>query len=366
MAGKKPKDIKTEEMNKIPNDELLIDESSDSSNVEAVGLDVGTMNLVAAYLVNDDVVTKRIRNMFVQTDAENAETMDLTNIFHAIIEDQLYILGDDAYNFANIFGQTVRRPMKNGMISPNEIDALDILTVMIKELIGHAKKDSPVCFSIPANPIDADMNVTYHKNVLERIVTTLGYKAVPFNEAAAIVLDECAETNFSGIGISFGAGMTNVAIVYKSVPVVTFSVARGGDWIDYNAAISIGQIPNRVSVIKERPDFDLTSFEASKKKERRIREALVYYYKDLLNYVIKNLIAEFNKIDLQIPDPLPIIVAGGTSKPKHFVEFFKEQFENFEVPFEWAEIRHAENPLTAVASGCLVKALQVSQEGESD
>ena len=62
------------------------------------------------------------------------------------------------------------------MISTKEIDSVDILAVMVKELIGTSN-GGRCCYSIPADPIDNEMNVIYHQNVFGRIINELGFQA---------------------------------------------------------------------------------------------------------------------------------------------------------------------------------------------
>lgn len=327
---------------------------------DIVGLDIGTMNIVVARQnKNNEINTASLRNMFLTVDKEILGGFDYKNISHAIIENDLYILSDDAYNFANIFSKEVSRPMSNGLISSNEIDAIDILTVMVKSLTGTSEDNNvgKCVYSVPANPIDKKANIIYHQNVFNRIVSELGFESQHLNEAVAIVYSECAESNFGGIAISFGAGMTNVAVVYKSVPVITFSVARGGDWIDEHVAMATGSISNRVNLIKER-QLNLINFAEGTKKDRRVKEALIYYYRALINYVVKNLIVQLETLTIELPEQLPMIISGGTSLTGGFLDFLKDCLVDYKFPIAVSEVRAAENPLTAVAQGCLVKALQ--------
>jgi len=331
------------------------------SQPQHVGLDIGTMNLVSAKLSGETIESCALRNVFLEIESFTIGNMDLNNISHIRIDDNVYILSQDAYNFANIFNKKVSRPMNKGMISTNEIDSIDIMATMIKKLIGSSTDPNNICcYSIPANPLDSEINVTYHDSVFNRIITQLNYKPISLNEATAIVYSECEETDFTGIGISFGAGMTNIAVVFKAVPVLTFSLSRGGDWIDQNTGNSIGVIPNRVTLVKEKPDLALHNYEIGNKKEKRIREALSYYYKDLINYTTLNIIKNLSKIEIDFPEDIPIIVSGGTSKPNGFVDLFSSIISNYEFPFTVKEIRSAVNPLTAVAEGCLIKSLRGS------
>jgi hypothetical protein len=326
-------------------------------NTLAVGLDVGTMHLVASRSDSDDV--KITRNVFLTVDKD-----DILNQLSKISyvegpEGDTYIIGSDAFDFANMFGKKVSRPMAQGLISAEELDAADVLTLMIKDLIGETGDKEVFCsYSIPAEAVDGDRSVTFHENVFARILHSIGINHKAINEAMAIIYSECAAESFSGIGISFGAGMSNVAVSYKGIEALTFSTARGGDWIDNYVAKDLNMVPNRVTNLKERyMQLDGTvNLGKNKKKNKRVLEALFYYHKALIDYTIKNIIKEFDeKVDIEIDDEIPIVVSGGTSMPKGFVQLFSEMLNQYELPFEISEVRRAKNPLTAVSNGLLIR-----------
>lgn len=329
----------------------------------AISIDVGTMNLVGAKInKNKETEFKSFRNVFLPIETETLGTTDLTKIEHAIIDDDIYIIGNQALNFANIFGLTVSRPMSGGVINAGEIDSADVLSAMVGSIIGEGDGEI-CCYSYPADTIDANTNTIYHKGVFDRIIRSCGYTPVALNEALAVIYATCSDTDFTGIGISFGAGMTNVAISYKSALALDFSVNRGGDYIDSNAAQSVGSTPNRMSLIKEK-NLDLAGPNSKKKKEKRSQEALIYYYDELIQYVIslilKKLIEHGDNFDF--PDEMPIIISGGTSKVSGFMNkvnsLFAESSDKF--PFDISEVRMARDPMTAVAEGCLIKASMMS------
>ena len=257
---------------------------------------------------------------------------------------------------AAVFGRKARRPLKKGLINPQEIGSLDVLAYMIKQILGEPKEPNEVCyFSVPAAPIDGDANVIYHKGVFERILTQIGYEAYPSNEAEAIVFSNCAKEGFSGLAFSFGSGMTNTALVLNTIGCINFSIERGGDWIDNGVASSIGTAESRVTQLKE-SGFNLLD------PQNRIEEALSFYYKELIQYsldiVARKFIESGNHFGLD--RPIPIIVSGGTSKAEGFVEFFKKVFKKKQrkFPIEISEVRHANDPLNAVADGLLIQAAQ--------
>jgi len=326
--------------------------------VICLGVDVGTMNLVCARSDLNEV--KMTRNVFLPLDDEDIQISELSDINYIQDEDEnLFIIGADAFKYSNIFGQKVSRPMEKGLISPKEISAIDILTLMIKELIGDVKSKEVYCsYSIPAEAIDGGRSITYHENVFARILKSLGINYTSVNEAMAIIYSECAKEKFSGIGISFGAGMANVAMAYKGIQALTFSTTRAGDWIDNETASSLGMVPNRVTSIKEKY-MQLSGEVAIKnKKTKRVLEALYYYHKALIDYTVKEIIKEFtDKVDIEIDEPVPLIISGGTSIPRGFVELFKNVVSGYDLPFEVLEIRRAKNPLTAVANGLLIRTM---------
>lgn len=326
-----------------------------AKNEKPMGLDIGTMNLVSAIKDGTGMKIEMMRNMFLKVDKANLGSLDITGISHVEINGELFLLSDDAMNLANVFGAKVSRPMSRGMISSKEFDSASILSVMVGELIGKGD-GSLCCYSVPANPVDADMNVVFHTGVFERIVRNFGYKPIALHEGVAVIYSECAAEDYTGLGISCGAGMVNIALTYKSIPVMCFSVARSGDWIDENAGNAVGVLPSRATSIKEREDFNLSDFTAPKRNEQAIRESLIYYYRSMISYILSNIVKELSKVTADLPDSIPVIVAGGTSRANGFIEMMTEEFESVELPFDISSIRAAKNPMTAVAEGCLVRA----------
>ena len=338
--------------------EKCLKEKIMNDNKIACGIDIGTMNLCCSRSDSDEV--KITRNVFLTVDKEDILNQ-LSKINYVEGPDDTYIIGSDAFDFANMFGKKLSRPMENGLISPKEIDAVDVLTLMVKDLIGVIKDKEVFCsYSIPAPAIDNERSVTYHEKVFGRILHSIGVNYKSVNEAMAVIYSECTKESFSGIGISFGAGMANVAVAYKGIEALTFSTTRSGDWIDNNVAKDLNMVPNRVTSLKERHmQFDISLLQKIKKKtHKRVLEALLYQYENMINYTIKKIIKEFDdKVDVEIDDELPIVISGGTSIPEGFVSLFSERLNQYELPFEISEVRRAKNPLTAVSNGLLVRTI---------
>lgn len=342
-----------------------------------VGFDVGTGTLVSAKLVDNDLIeTNNLRNMYVivNEDIVSANQLSNTKLEYISKHDENgdiefnAIIGNDCHMFSNIYNKSVKRPMKDGIISNLDYNSDIIITAMIEKLLDKNKNGGICTYSIPAKPIDKpEINTDYHEMKFKTMFERMGFTTVKsLNESMAIVYSELSDNNFSGLALSFGAGMTNVCLSYRGIPAISFSICRGGDWIDENSAKALNIIENRIINIKEKPEMDITNPQSGNKKQQREREAISFYYKSLIEYVIDNFMKEFDKVsdNLEIDDTIPIVISGGTSLVNGFIPTFEEKFKSYKnFPYEISEIKHAKNPLTAVANGCLIHSQFVKSKG---
>jgi hypothetical protein len=320
------------------------------------GLDIGTANLVCAARTTDgETIIRAQRNAFMDIVSNPFTKNMLTklDVNYVVSDGALCVLGDPAFEFANIFNRNMRRPMKNGFISPDETDALPMIKVLVENIVGHPREKGDVCyFSIPAEPVDMEMNVVYHKGIFQGILRRLGYTPRDMIEGHAVVFSELADEDFTGIGISCGGGLFNVCVCYKTVPAISFSISRGGDWIDENVARVTGIPVSRATFIKER-GVDLTN------PRNRVEEAVAIYYRNLITYTLDVLKHEFkhSRSLPTFPEPIVIACSGGTTMIEGFEDMFREEFEKSDFPIEVKEIRRAADPLNSVARGLLVASI---------
>lgn len=325
------------------------------------GLDIGTAFLVCAEKMNNEIIFRSQRNAFFEIEHNDftKNLLDNAKVEYIIKENRLYVVGEAALEFANIFNKDTRRPLSNGIISPKEKEALPMVELLIKIVLEKPSSEGQVVYySVPGEPLDAEFNTLYHKKILEGFLKKIGYTPKPIKEGYAIILSELADKDFTGLGLSFGAGMVNVCLSYKAVPVFTFSLTKAGDWIDQQVSMAVNETASKVCSIKE-------SFLDLSKKDNlsRIEEALSIYYNHLIDYVIEHIKEEFSKTEKmpQINKPIDIVLSGGSSKPKGFAERFKGILLSLNFPLKIGEVRMASNPLRAVAQGALVAA--TAEEG---
>jgi len=329
----------------------------------ALGLDIGTCYLCVARQDGSQVSVNSVRDAFLDIEAEASviNMLKMSNVSYVQEGDTIYIVGEPALSVANLLKREARRPLSQGVISAGELDAERMLVILLKSILSKPTvEDEKVFFSIPAKAIDRDMDVIYHEAMFKKIIESFGYKAKSMNEAAAIVYANCAADGFTALASSWGAGMVNTALVYKTMVGMSFSLSKSGDWIDKSAAKAVGTTATRIMAVKER-GVDLLDPLAGESKSLREREAVVVYYRNLIHNVIDAIKREFKKDSstIELPASIPWIVSGGTSLAKNFLEFFKKEFEKERAtfPLNISEIKMAKDPLNDVAKGLLIAAM---------
>ena len=338
----------------------------------AKGLDCGTSFYIAA---TEDRIKKQ-RNAFLTVDGEvNQVKRMLKRQRIPFVEKagKIHIVGQHAFNYAQIFSTSeLKRPMKSGLLNPTEKDALPVLNAIIGELLGEAKDGETCVYCIPSKPIDVQREVSYHEDVLRTIIEQYGYSVKKIEEAVAIGYEGLVDTQLTGVAISMGAGMCNIAVMYQGMTALSFSVSRGGDWIDENVSMDTGVSRAKVTSIKESSStLDLSSANYQNIYEEDTDEANVLiairsYYGALVNYLLTNLKVQFEGVENvpNFPEAVPIVIGGGTSLVKGFLDVFNEQFDQNDFPIPISEIIHIEDAHTAVARGCLSEAQLIEEDDE--
>jgi hypothetical protein len=338
----------------------------------AKGLDCGTSFYIAA---TEDTIKKQ-RNAFLTVDGEvNQVKRMLKRQGIPFVEkaNKVHIVGQHAFNYAQIFSTAeLRRPMKSGLLNPTEKDSLPVLNAIIGELLGDAKDNETCVYCIPSKPIDVKRETSYHEDVLRTIIEQYGYNVKKIEEAVAIGYEGLVDTQLTGVAISMGAGMCNIAVMYQGMTALSFSVSRGGDWVDENVSMDTGVPQAKVTNIKETSTtLDLSSATYQNIYEEDTDEANVLiairsYYGALINYLLTNLKVQFEGVENvpNFPEAVPIVIGGGTALVKGFLDVFNEQFDQDEFPIPISEIVLIEDAHTAVSRGCLSEAQLIEEDDD--
>jgi len=321
-----------------------------------IGLDLGTSYIVAAHEVSGRIVfTKSERNAFlsVRCDKATQNLLRELRMKYVSVGGNMYILGHPALDLSNIFNREAQRPMSRGILNPSEVESIPMIKMLVKNILWGPREEGEVCcFSVPSPPIDRDQDTIYHRSVFESILRSFGFEPVIIEEGYAVVFSELGYQDFTGIGISCGGGMVNICAAFKSVPAISFSISRGGDWIDKSAASVLGIPSSRVTAIKEQGMSLNKTF-------GREQEAIAIYYRNFIQYFLKNMAEVFGKGAgaPRFKEPVDIVLAGGSTMVGDFLDVVKEELKSVDLGFPVGNVKIAAEPFTSVSRGCLFNAI---------
>jgi len=322
---------------------------------QPLGVDVGTSRVVVARAKDKKQEYDSQLNAFITLPyTKLAESLlERENVFHEVHGTDIVVAGNDAERFAEVFHVETRRPMAQGVLNPEEPHSLAVVRRIITKLVGRAAVEGQkVFFSVPAQGESLSGAIRYHEASVRQIFSELGYEASPIEEGLAVVYGEMAASNYSGVGISCGSGLCNICLAVLSVPVMSFSVPKAGDFIDAQAAQVTGERANRLRISKEKA-FQLNGFTGD-----RVHNAITVYYQEVIASLIGSLraqIASAQKLP-KLEQSVPLVLSGGTAMPKGFLDHFMKVLQSEEFPLRLSEVRVSGDPLHATARGALMAA----------
>lgn len=336
----------------------------------ALGFDCGTFNLVSCRRGEEnEFVYKREVNAFLEMPLDNPFVFNMMKkagvpLIQRKEANLGYALGEAAVTMTYSMPQVdLRRPMKDGCVNPKEKDAFQIMSVMMHSLLEGVTQDKEVLYySVPANAINAETDADYHGKVLEAIFKAFKSKdgltvdARPINEALALVYAELESKAFTGVGLSFGAGMVNMAFSIYGAPIFSFAIVNSGDWIDKQTARATSETISYIN--KEKQKIDLL-----KPATNLVERAIITQY----NLMIERCVAgikkgiEENEKKTRVENPIDFIVAGGTSSPNGFEKIFKDCLEQANLSIPIGNVIKPADPLYSVSRGCLIAAENSTQ-----
>jgi hypothetical protein len=359
----------------------------------AIGIDVGTYTIVSARREESGDIGYReevngffeiklspaTRPMFEMVRASGAPVYEIPEKSIA------YILGkkarEVAFAWSSVLGgkdresEAFNRTMCDGIISTRDSrQSFNVLRMMVSSLVYPVPGNgTPIAYSYPGVPIDkSGLDPEYHARVIGQMLADVdGVKpdAYPVNEAMAIVEAEASGHGYTALAISFGAGMTNCAFSMMGIPIFTFSIVGGGDWIDRNVAKSTGTDPvvaNQVKMGEDTGSGGIDLMATPHGENEHIMRSIRTHYEILVDRVvagIEQFVRQKQAKVLETSRP-PVIVAGGTASPKGFVELFAARLAAADLGgFKIGDVRKADRNLYTVAKGLLLNAERLDRKG---
>ncbi|ELZ10302.1 hypothetical protein [Natrialba aegyptia] len=305
-------------------------------------------------------------------DAELVETADAA-----------YRVGSDALAAAEAEDDEPESLFRNGVLppAPHGDAAFAALVESVfaeQETQGQAQAQSAetggrLYYTIPGTLVDAGAPTDAHRETVASTLETVvnrhgdenknesesgggdrnedefGVGVTPISRGFAVVYDQFAADNYTGLGICLGPQTTSVALAYYGVPVLAFAVPRGTDWIVDRAADETGHTPERVHSVLETFELDPDADTGP------IERALAAAFDDLVGELGDALGVQATEADLQRGVAVPIAVAG--SGAVEGLEFLLGgRFDAAGLPLSIRGVRLADDPESSPARGALAAA----------
>src|SRR5215831_405542 len=137
---------------------------TEASRYETIGLDVGTSRIVTARQTENDIHYETQLNAFVGIPYSKMTAAVLTKegVPHAIEGDQIIVHGNESGRFADLLSKDVRRTMQHGILNPDEPESVRLIKEIVTLLTGKGSKGQRLYYSVPAAPLGAEEELTYH------------------------------------------------------------------------------------------------------------------------------------------------------------------------------------------------------------
>ncbi|ELY85563.1 hypothetical protein [Natrialba taiwanensis] len=303
--------------------------------------------------------------------ASNAELVETA--------DAAYHVGSDALAAAETEDDEPGSLFRNGVLPPDPhgdaaFAALVESVFAEQETQGQAQAQSAetggrLCYTTPGTLVDADAPTDAHRetvaSTLETAVNRHGngngnengdgdgnefsVSVTPISRGFAVIYDQFAADNYTGLGICLGPQTTSVALAYYGVPVLAFAVPRGTDWIVDRATDETGHAPERVRSVLETFELDPDADPGP------VERALATAFDDLVGELGDALGVQATEADLQRGVAVPIAVAG--SGAVEGLEFLLGgRFDAAGLSLSIRGVRLADDPKASPARGALAAA----------
>jgi len=93
------------------------------------------------------------------------------------------------------------------------VDAPTALNALLDDVMGDAT-DGRLCYTTPGSLVDAAVPTDAHREAVESALADRGVDATPISKGFAVVYDQLAADNYTGLGICLESQTTSAALAY--------------------------------------------------------------------------------------------------------------------------------------------------------
>ncbi|MFW5903540.1 MAG: chromosome segregation ATPase, partial [Halolamina sp.] len=315
------------------------------------GLDIGIGALRAARGDADSPSFDEQPPVALAVDAEDLASIDRAadDLLTVGADGRLHVLGDDAIEVGDAIGRDPDPLLDTGYLTGDGWHR-DAFAALVEATLGPpAEADDHLCYTTPGAPVDATVDTDAHREAVAGVLDDMGYDATPVSEGLAVIYDGLAAENLTGLGIAVRERTTSVCLAYYGVPVLVFSIARGAEWVEAQAAEATGQTTKTAA--DRRSSFVLDPLA----DDDDLGDALGAAYDDLVGEVLDAVDREAGEGDVREGVSVPVVL-GGEGAVDGLEALFGARAEGADLPFSITDAVLADDPARATARGALAAA----------
>ena len=323
------------------------------------GFDVGTRGFRVARGEPGSSTVSETSPLYLRVSDDDFEDTDLSRsaLSTVRVDGETYVVGPDATRAAAAVGGEPERLLDHGVLSDRDC-AAEVFAAIASEFLGppgdggagggSGHDDARLAYSVPGSVVDASLPTRAHRETVATVLDDLGYEPTPVASGFAVVYDALAGENLTGVGVAVGAASTAVALVYYGVPVLAFSVAKGGEWVAEQAAAATGEPVDQIVSVQSRTTIESGGGDG-------VEGALARGYDALVGDVVAATVSEATEGDVREGVSVPVVVGGEGAVPGLAV-LAAGRFDECDLDLRVTDARLVDEPAVSVARGALAAA----------
>lgn len=283
-------------------------------------------------------------------------------------DDSLLIVGADAPLAAEAWQTPLIPLLPNARLPSDDPVGRQVAAQLLESVAGRSSDDRQNCTVVlPRDAGAGDPDAEFFL----RLLRLRGGDLQTIPAGLAVALSELGREQFTGIGVSFGAGGVSICLVERGSVRATAVTDRGGDWIDRQLAERQGHVLwdaegrrylNLLAVAhwKSSPERSLAG--PLNEGERWLRQ--------LYGEALKAALREFrNAVTHEgcngaFRQPLTVVLHGGCTAMAGFHSVWTEHWAEAGIDLPVRTPRRTEDDVWTVARGCLIHA-EVASSAQS-
>lgn len=332
----------------------------------SVGLDIGSSQIRCVRRLGEQLMGRSALATFTPLpDApEFRALLEAGRIPFAVCDGALTIVGDNATEYSMLFHVRPQSLMPHGRLPTNDPVARQSLAALVDALLGEPDQPGEMCgVTLPGGESFQSLATSSELEFFSRLIRLRGFFPQVLSAGLAVALAELSRHSFTGLGLSFGAGTSELVLAHRGIEQIMCSVPQGGNWLDEQIAKEFGDtllddaglpILDLAKAAGRRHAFEGRLNLPTNNAER----FMASLHRDLLYALIRS--GTFSLASqpqsLKIPQPLPLVIVGGVARIAGFEGLLRQAFELARFPLAISEIRFANHHDFTIARGCLISA----------